>query len=164
VTKLRVKVEISIYMYCIKGNIRPVLFSPILPSLSVCEFKAGRIYQDRTLSLILIFFKDNSLLIRNRTTPNEAFIIRHVPHIFKCLFWVARAIFQLYGDCHRWYDCKFNLCLALKALRSWGPFACHIYCERDVRFKVMSERPVILTSECLVVLLAKEQWLSHSVF
>jgi hypothetical protein len=30
--------------------------------------------------------------------------------LFVCLFWVARAIFQLSGDCHhyRWWGCKFR--------------------------------------------------------
>jgi hypothetical protein len=40
---------------------------------------------------------------------------------------------------------NLDLCLALTAFSSKGSFTCHTYC--DV-FKVISKKPVILTSEC----------------
>jgi hypothetical protein len=44
---------------------------------------------------------------------------------------------------------KLDLCLALTAFSSEGSFTCHTYCDTGPPFfKVISERPVILTSEC----------------
>jgi hypothetical protein len=46
-------------------------------------------------------------------------------------------------------DTDLDLCLALVAFSSEGSFTCHTYCETGrPYFKVISERPVILTSEC----------------
>jgi hypothetical protein len=42
-----------------------------------------------------------------------------------------------------------DLCLALTAFSSEGSFTCHTYCDTgSPLFKVISERPVILPSEC----------------
>jgi hypothetical protein len=44
---------------------------------------------------------------------------------------------------------NLDLCLALTALSSEGSFTCHTYCDTGPPFfKVISERPVILPSEC----------------
>jgi hypothetical protein len=43
---------------------------------------------------------------------------------------------------------NLDLCLALTAFSSEGSFMCHTYCDRGPLFKVISKRPVILTSEC----------------
>jgi hypothetical protein len=44
---------------------------------------------------------------------------------------------------------NLNLCLALTAFSSEGSFTCHTYCDTGPPFfKVISERPVILPSEC----------------
>jgi hypothetical protein len=48
--------------------------------------------------------------------------------LFIC-FWVARAIFQLSGDCHH-----YRLCLALTAFSSEGSFTCHTYCDKGPPF------------------------------
>jgi hypothetical protein len=52
--------------------------------------------------------------------------------LFVYLFWVARAIFQLSGDCHhcRWQDCKFRP----MAFSSEGSFTCHTYCDTGPPF------------------------------
>jgi hypothetical protein len=57
--------------------------------------------------------------------------------LFVCLFWVARAIFQLSGDCHyyRRQGCKFRPMLsACTAFSSEGSFTCHIYCDTGPPF------------------------------
>jgi hypothetical protein len=57
--------------------------------------------------------------------------------LFVCLFWVARAIFQLSGDCHhcRRQGCKFRaICLALTAFSSEGSFTYHTYCDTGPSF------------------------------
>jgi hypothetical protein len=50
---------------------------------------------------------------------------------------------------------NLTICLPLTAFSSEGSFTCHTHCDTSV-VKVISERPVILTSEN-AVLLAKEQ-------
>jgi hypothetical protein len=62
-----------------------------------------------------------------------------VHHVCFCLFgffWVARAIFQLAGDCHhyRWQAANLDLCLALTAFSSEGSFTCHTYCDTGPPF------------------------------
>jgi hypothetical protein len=49
-----------------------------------------------------------------------------------CLFRVARAIFQLSGDCHHYRS--HDLCLALQAFRSTGSFTFHTYCDTGPPF------------------------------
>jgi hypothetical protein len=47
---------------------------------------------------------------------------------------------------------NLDLCLALMAFSSEGSFTCHTYCDTGPFFlKIISKRPVILTSECRVV-------------
>jgi hypothetical protein len=75
--------------------------------------------------------------------------------LFVWLFIAAQAIFShlaaftITGD----RTANLDLCLPLTAFSSKSYFTCHTYC--DLRFKVISERPVILTSKCRF--LAKEQ-------
>jgi hypothetical protein len=79
---------------------------------------------------------------------------------FVCLFWVARAIFQLSGECkHITGDrvANLDLCLALTAFSSEGSCTCHTYCDTGPPFlRPYPKDPVILTSE-RTVLLAKQQ-------
>lgn len=49
-------------VYCILGNIHPCLFSPLLPLLSVGEFKTGRI----PLSQLILFLKHNFVWANSR--------------------------------------------------------------------------------------------------
>jgi hypothetical protein len=70
---------------------------------------------------------------------------------FVCLFWVAWAIFQLSGDCHhcRWQGCKFKPMLSAYGISQWGFFYVpHLLRHGTSVFKVISERPMILPSEC----------------
>jgi hypothetical protein len=69
------------------------------------------------------------------------------------LFWVARAIFQLSGDCHhyRWQGCKFRPMLSAYGFQQWGFFyVSHLLRHGTSVFKVIhvSERSAILPSEC----------------
>ena len=71
--------------------------------------------------------------------------------LFVCLFWVAQAIFQLSGDCHhcRRQGCKFSPMLSAYSFQQWGFFYVpHLLRHGTSVFKVISERPVILTSKC----------------
>jgi hypothetical protein len=71
--------------------------------------------------------------------------------LFVCLFWVARAIFQLSGDCHHYRrrGCKFRPMLSAYGFKQWGFFYVpHLLRHWTSVFKVISERPVILPSEC----------------
>jgi hypothetical protein len=68
-----------------------------------------------------------------------------------CLFWVARAIFQLSRDCHhyRWQGCKFRPMLSTYGFYQWGFFYVpHLLRHGTSDLKIISERPVIPTSEC----------------
>jgi hypothetical protein len=70
------------------------------------------------------------------------------------LFWVARAIFQLSGDCHhcRRQGCKFRL----NAFSSEGSFTCHTYCDTGPPFlRSCPKDPWFYLLNA--VLLAKEQ-------
>jgi hypothetical protein len=71
--------------------------------------------------------------------------------LFVCLFWFARAIFQQSGDCHhcRRQGCKFRPMLSTYGFQQWGFFYVpHLLRHGTSVFKVISERPVILPSEC----------------
>jgi hypothetical protein len=74
--------------------------------------------------------------------------------MFICLFWVARAIFQLSGDCHhyRWQSCKFRP----TAFSSEGSFTCHTYCDTGLPFLRLYPKDQWF-SLLNAVLLAKEQ-------
>jgi hypothetical protein len=69
------------------------------------------------------------------------------------LFQVAQAIFSylaavtITGD----RTANLGLCLALTAFSSKGSFMCHTYCDTVPVFKVISERLMILTSECCAI-------------
>jgi hypothetical protein len=75
---------------------------------------------------------------------------------FVCLFWVARAIFQLSiaGD----RAANLDLCLALTAFSSEGSFTCHTYCDTGPPF-LRSYPKDPWFSLLNAVLLAKEQLL-----
>jgi hypothetical protein len=74
---------------------------------------------------------------------------------FVCLFdcFEPQAIFQLSGpvmitgDIIVWAT-NLDLCLALTTFSSEGSFRCHTCCDLGPPYKVISERPVILPSEC----------------
>jgi hypothetical protein len=71
--------------------------------------------------------------------------------LFVYLFWVARKIFELSGDCHhcRVQGCKFRPMFSTYSFLQWVFFYVpHLLRNGTSVFKVISERPVILTSEC----------------
>jgi hypothetical protein len=71
-------------------------------------------------------------------------------NLFVCLFWAVRAIFKLPGCCHyyQWQGCKFRPMLSAYGFEQWGFFYMpHLLRHRTSVFKIISERPVILTSE-----------------
>jgi hypothetical protein len=65
-----------------------------------------------------------------------------------CLFWVARAIFQLSWYSHHYWWQDLHVCLALRLLAVRDLLRATPTATRILLFKVISERPVILTSEC----------------
>jgi hypothetical protein len=70
---------------------------------------------------------------------------------WRFFIWVARAIFQLFGDCHHywWQCCKFTPMLSAYGFYQSGFFYVqHLLRHRTSVFKVISEKPVILTTEC----------------
>lgn len=55
--------------YCIQGNIRPVLFSPLSPSVSEDEFKTGRTPMSQTIFLYTSLYTTLSGRIQVRAKP-----------------------------------------------------------------------------------------------
>jgi hypothetical protein len=80
------------------------------------------------------------------------------PFCLFVLFCVARAIFQLSGDCHhyRWRAANLDLCLALTAFSSEGSFTCLTYCDTGHPF-LRSYPKDPWFSHLNAMLLAKEQ-------
>jgi hypothetical protein len=74
------------------------------------------------------------------------------------LFWVARAIFKLYGDCPLGGSraANLDLCLALTAFSSESSFTCNTYCDTGPPF-LRSYQKDPWFSFLNAVLLAKEQ-------
>jgi hypothetical protein len=69
--------------------------------------------------------------------------------LFVCLLVVSRM--SIFSAAWRMSPLPANLdkCLALEAFSSEASFTCHTYCDTGPPFyKAISERPMILTSEC----------------
>jgi hypothetical protein len=83
--------------------------------------------------------------------------------LYVCLFITARSIFRLYGVCYITGDraANLDLCLALMGFSSKGSFTRYTCCDTHgiSVFKIISERPVILTSKCWVVLRRSHHYL-----
>jgi hypothetical protein len=103
-------------------------WGPFAVCLFCSEFSSARVV---ALCFIFNFY---------RVQPSKGYSLVYV-------FWATQAILQLSGGSHhcQWQGCKFRptVCLALTAFSSEGSFMCHGISV----FKVISERPMILTSE-----------------
>jgi hypothetical protein len=108
-------------------------------------------YSEVKIKKILQFLSDSIFVVEGGQSSISLMEFPWLRIVFVCLFWVSRAIFQLSGNCHhyRWQGCEFRpyakhlRLLAVRVLLRDTRTA-----TRDLRLKVISKRPVILTSEC----------------